>query len=123
MLRYFFVTLQYARPLANGMEWFARWNTIFRSSQFASEMNLAELAGFSVSDLRTGLQRGNWRAEFYNSNVFDGDTPQGIFYFFDGRILTPAGTPAPPPFAQMVNYTSRREQALGLRFSYRLGAQ
>ena len=114
--------LQYARPLANGMEWFARWNTIFRSSQFASEMNLAELAGFSVSDLRTGLRRGDWRAEFYVSNVFDDDTPQGIFYFFDGRILTPTGAPAPPPFAQMVNYTSRRSQAFGLRFSYRLGA-
>ena len=115
--------VQYTRPLANGMEWFARWNSIFRSSQFATEMNLTELSGFSVSDVRVGLSRDAWRAELYINNVFDDDSPQGIGYFFDGRILTPAGTPAPPPFARVPYYTSRRDRAFGARFSYRLGNQ
>jgi hypothetical protein len=49
------------------------------------------------------------------------DTPQGPFYFFDGRILTPAGTPAPPPFAENVDYTTRRGRTFGARFSYHFG--
>jgi len=115
------LNLQYTYELSGGREWFTRWNTRFSSSQYVSEMNLAQLDSYSISDLRTGLTNGTWRAEIYVTNLFDEDTPQGPQYFFDGRILTPAGTPAPPPFAQNVSYTDRRAQAFGARFSYRFG--
>jgi iron complex outermembrane receptor protein len=115
------LTLYYSHELSNGMEWFTRWNTRYNSSQYVSEMNLAKLGAYSISDLRVGLSKDQWRAELYVTNVFDEDAPQGPQYFFDGRILTPAGTPAPPPFAQNVSYTDRRAQAFGARFSYNFG--
>lgn len=115
------INFEYDRPLSNGMDWFLRWNTRYNSSQYVSAMNLAQLDGYSISDFRTGLGHDKWRAELYVTNLFDDDTPQGPFYFFDGRILTPAGTPAPPPFAQNVNYTTRRGRTFGARFSYRFG--
>ena len=115
------VNLDYDKPLSSGMDWFLRWSTRYNSSQYVSEMNLAKLDAYSISDFRTGLSRDKWRAELYVTNLFDDDTPQGPFYFFDGRILTPAGTPAPPPFAENVNYTTRRGRAFGARFSYHFG--
>jgi iron complex outermembrane recepter protein len=107
--------LNYTQPLDNGMEWFARWNTRFSSSQYVSEMNLAKLNAYSVSDLRVGLNTDIWRAELYATNIFDDDTPQGPQVFFDGRIA------GPPPFAQNISYTARRGTALGLRLSYSFG--
>jgi len=110
------LTLQYTHDLSNGMEWLTRWNTRYVSSQYVSEMNLAELGAYAISDLRTGLASGDGRAELYVTNLFDEDTPQDSQYFFDGRILDPGGRPAQPPFAQNISYTDRRAQAYGVRF-------
>ncbi len=115
------INLQYVKELSNGMEWFTRWNTRWNSSQYVSEMNLAKLDAFSISDLRMGLSRDSWRAELYATNLFDEDSPQGPSYFFDGRITDPAGVPAPPPFARSIFYTVRRGTQYGLRLSYRFG--
>ncbi len=117
------VDFEYNKAVSNGLEWFARWSTRYNSSQYVSEMNLAKLDAYSISDFRIGLSRDKWRAELYATNLFDDDTPQGPLYFFDGRILTPAGTPAPPPFAENVNYTTRRGRTVGARFSYHFGGR
>jgi hypothetical protein len=108
------LSLNYNLPMANNMEWFTRWNTNFNSSQYATEMNLEKLGGFSISGLRTGLQRGGWRAEAYVDNIFDDDTPQGLSVNVDGRI------PGAAPGAQNVVYTVRRGINYGMRLSYRL---
>lgn len=103
------------------MGWFARWSTRYNSEQFVTEMNLAEVAAYSISDFRVGLTGEAWRAELYATNLFDEDAPQGPQAFFDGRILTPTGAPAPPPFATNLAYTDRRGTAYGARFTYKFG--
>ena len=105
----------YNLPLENGMEWFTRWSTQYTSSQYISEMNLAQLDAYSVSDIRTGVSADSWRAELYITNLFDEDAPQGPQIFNDGAI------PGPPPVIQNVFYTARRGTAMGLRFSYNFG--
>ena len=54
------VSLDYNYPLDGGKELFARWSTRFQSSQYVSEMNLAELGAYSISDFRTGISTDNW---------------------------------------------------------------
>lgn len=106
------VSLDYRQTVANDMEWFTRWSTQFNSSQYVTEMNLAKLDAYSISDIRTGLSKDNWRAELYVTNLFDDDTPQGPQAHFDGRIV------GPPPFAANIAYTARRGQSLGMRLTY-----
>lgn len=128
------LNLEYNHEMSNGLNWFARWNTRYTSSQYVSSMNLAEVSAYSITDLRVGLGGDAWRGELYVTNLFDEDAVQGPNYFFDARILhngvqipdpeNPGGffsPPAPPPFAHNVNYTERRGQAFGARFSYYFG--
>lgn len=113
------LSLDYSKPLENGMEWFTRWSTQYTGSQYASLMNLAKLGAFSVSDLRTGIRADNWRAEAYVTNIFGEDAPQGLQLFFDGEadLLNPG----PPTGRTNLVYTERRGTAFGLRLSYDFG--
>lgn len=110
------INFQYNRELGNGMEWFGRWNTRFLSSQYVSELNLAEVDGYSITDIRAGISKDAWRAEVYVTNLFDEDAVQGPQIFFDGRLA------GPPPFVQNIAYTTRRGTVFGGRFSYNFGA-
>lgn len=109
-------TVDYRGELGNGMDWTARWNTRFTSSQYVSAANLAKLDGYSISNLRVGLGRDKWRITGYVDNIFGEDAPQGPQIFFDGRI------PGPPPFVNNLVYTARRDTAFGFIFSYDFGA-
>ena len=114
-----YLSFEYEKPLLGNLEAYLRWTTRYLSSQYASEMNLAYQDAYSISDVRLGLRGNRWDSEFYVINLFDDDSPQGIFYDFDGRVLNPAGTPAPPPLSQNITYTTRRDRSFGLRLRYR----
>lgn len=109
------ISLDYNTDLGNGIRFDARWSTRFTSSQYVSVVNLAELEGYSISGVRAGLSRDNWRVTAYIDNLFGEDAPQGPQFFFDGRI------PGPPPFATNLAYTARRDTAFGVVLSYDFG--
>jgi hypothetical protein len=112
-------SLDYKKQLDNGMEWFTRWSTQYTGSQYLSSMNLAKLDAFSVSDIRTGLGTDAWNVEFYVTNLFDEDSPQGMQYHWDGEA--DLGVPGPPFNRANLVYTERRGTSFGLRFGYNFG--
>jgi len=74
---------------------FASWNTRLVGPLYADDANTTEVDGYSVSDLRVGLERelGSWTvAGFLGlNNVFDADYPANVrINAFGGRYYEPA---------------------------------
>jgi hypothetical protein len=113
------LSLDYKKQLDNGMEWFTRWSTQYTGSQYLTAMNLAQMDAYTISDVRTGLGTDVWKAEFYITNLFDEDAPQGIQTHFDGEANL--GVAGPPDGRTNLVYTERRGTSFGLRLSYNFG--
>jgi iron complex outermembrane receptor protein len=68
----------YRAPLTSNLDWFARIDVGYRSSQYTNTANIAETGDRTLSNLRLGLNGAQWDLTFFVDNLFDEDTPQSL---------------------------------------------
>jgi len=76
----------YRVELSNDITFYSRIDYQYRSKRYVEQINTDYLPAYSLVNVRSGLNRGDWKVELYVSNLFDEDTPAGAVRFFDGRI-------------------------------------
>jgi iron complex outermembrane receptor protein len=72
------VSADYRGSLSATLDWFARLDVGYRSSQYTNTANVAETGDRTLSNLRLGLGSTNWDLTFFVDNLFDEDTPQSL---------------------------------------------
>ncbi len=110
------MTLDYARPLQSGREFFLRGDVTYESTRYAQVFNLAETGSSTIVNLRGGLAADNWRLSLYVKNLTDDDTVDSIIRFIDFDTLF-FGLRR----AFQVHYPKGRQ--IGATFEYRFGQQ
>lgn len=103
----------FAAPWAN-TRWVVESDAHYRARRYVDEANLAELAAYTLVNLRVGVESNGWSARVYLDNAFDEDAIQTAQRYID------VGTPD--------NFVPRRSylallpepRTWGLRVGYRL---
>lgn len=72
------VTLDYRASLTAALDWFARLDVGYRSSQYTNTANIAETGDRTLSNLRLGVDGEQWNVTFFVDNLLDEDTPQAL---------------------------------------------
>lgn len=65
---------RYSSEVIGDFSWFVDLQTTFRDERFANPGNLLKFDSYWLSDLRVGLNGGNWQVVAYVENLFDDDT-------------------------------------------------
>ncbi len=111
---------RYSADLTAGINWFVEMQTTFRDERFSNPNNQLQFDSYWLSDLRIGLNSGNWQVIAYVNNLFDDDTIQdGFNTGGDLRNFSLAGATFVLPDSAQFYLPPRR--AAGIRASYNFG--
>jgi iron complex outermembrane receptor protein len=118
------VQLEYRRPLADRLTWFAGGDWSFESSRYAQEDNLIETGNRALLGLRTGLAWRDADLSLWVTNLTDDDTPVDVQRYIDRQSGTLATclSLAPPGAVCAGSSTSPRGFAISLPRGRQVGA-
>ena len=113
----FNLTALYEAELGSRLEWFARLDYAWQSSQFSVPVNLAETGDVANLNARVGIRGDRFTASLWGRNVTDDDTP-----YVGARWFDATGTYTElPPFQRAWLVTAREGATFGLTVDYRFG--
>jgi iron complex outermembrane recepter protein len=102
-------SLTYSHPVSAGLQFTARVDSSYTASRTQVTNALQTLPGYSLSNLRAGVDAGKWTASLFAGNVFDRVAWLSYAYQINVGIPTFQRVTTAPP------------RTVGVDFTYRLG--
>jgi iron complex outermembrane receptor protein len=99
--------------------WYLSGDYTFESSRYAQVHNLIETGNQNQVGLRGGVESGHWDANIWVKNIFDDDTAEDVFRYFDRRSGTfPRGNGSTSPHGFVVTLPRPRQVGATLRYRF-----
>ncbi len=101
-------TVAYTAPIANDWSGFSQLGAQYRSTQYATNANLAETGDRTLVDLRLGLRSERWELTGAVTNLFDDDTADNVTPFLNPQTFARAfivAVPDPRQWSVRLRYT------------------